>query len=139
VPAAVPAVAPDDAADPDGADAPADDPGVAPADGATFAACLEPKMADTMLPNTLMMPSCPYCLWLTRHADARCVAAANSQMLSVAVTFWNPMGRRCNQRALFRRHGRALFGARRDVSTNSIRNVIRSCLLTITQRMGQGT
>ena len=62
--AAVPAVAPDDAADPDGAEAPADasDPGVAPADGATFATCLEPKMADTMLPNTLMMPSCPYCL-----------------------------------------------------------------------------
>ena len=40
--AAVPAVAPDDAADPDGADAPADagDPGVAPADGATFARML---------------------------------------------------------------------------------------------------
>src|SRR6476659_3476160 len=69
--AAVTAAAPDDAADPDGADAPADDPGVAPADGATFAACLEPKMADTMLPNTLMMPSCPYCLWLHWHVDAR--------------------------------------------------------------------
>jgi hypothetical protein len=75
--AAVPAAAPDDAADPDGADAPADDPGVAPADGATFAACLEPKMADTMLPNTLMMPSCPYCLWLhPARGRPRCTAAA---------------------------------------------------------------
>ena len=68
--------APDDVADPDGADA--GDPGVAPADGATFAACLEPKMADTMLPNTLMMPSCPYCLWLhSARGRARCTAAAN--------------------------------------------------------------
>src|SRR3954471_11635745 len=75
VPAAAPAVAPDDAADPDGADA--GDPGVAPADGVTFAACLEPKMADTMLPNTLMMPSCPYCLWLhSARGRARCAAAA---------------------------------------------------------------
>ena len=71
--AAVPAVAPDDAADPDGADAPADagDPDGALADGATFAACLEPKMADTMLPNTLMMPSCRIVFGCTQHADAR--------------------------------------------------------------------
>src|SRR3954469_18663257 len=84
VPAAAPAAAPADAADPDGADAPAHAgaPGAAPADGATFAACLEPKMADTMLPNTLMMPSCPYCLWLhSARGRARCAAAANSQVL----------------------------------------------------------
>jgi hypothetical protein len=88
VPAAVPAAAPDDAADPDGAPADAGDPGVAPADGATFAACLEPKMADTMLPNTLMMLSCPYCLWLhSARGRARCAAAANSQVLLIADTF----------------------------------------------------
>jgi len=69
---------PADAGDPDGA----------PADGATFAACLEPKMADTMLPNTLMMPSCPYCLWLhSARGRARCAAAANSQVHSIADTF----------------------------------------------------
>src|SRR3954470_16947788 len=84
VPAAAPAAAPADAADPDGADAPADagDPGVAPADGAAFAACLEPKMADTMLPNTLMMPSCVNVFGCTRHAGSRCSAAAHSQVLS---------------------------------------------------------
>src|SRR3954464_4325606 len=88
VPAAVPAAAPDDAVDPDGADAPADDPGVAPGDGATFAACLEPKMADTMLPNPLMMPSCPYCLWLHRHADARVAPRPPIRnSLSIADTF----------------------------------------------------
>jgi hypothetical protein len=71
--AAVPAVAPDDAAVPDGADVPADagDPDGALADGAAFAACLEPKMADTMLPNTLMAPSCRIVFGCTRHADAR--------------------------------------------------------------------
>src|SRR4051794_63371 len=90
VPAAVPAVAPSDAADPDCADVPgdADDPDGAPADGATFAACLDPKMADTMLPNTLMMPSCPYCLWLhSGRGRARCAAAAKSQALLVADAF----------------------------------------------------
>src|SRR3954469_13411304 len=96
VPAAVLAAAPDDAADPDGADAPAGPgggaapegpdppadagaPDGAPADGATFAACLEPKMADTMLPNTLMMPSCPSFLWLhSVRGRARWVVGANS-------------------------------------------------------------
>src|SRR3954447_10299207 len=76
--AAVPAVAPDDAAVPDGADVPADagDPDGAVADGAAFAACFEPKMADTMLPNTLMIPSCLYCLWLhSARGRARCAAA----------------------------------------------------------------
>jgi hypothetical protein len=88
--AAVPAVAPDDAADPDGADAPAGagDPDGARDDGTTFAACFEPKMADTMLPNTLMMPSCPYGLWLhSARGRARCAAATNSQVLSIADTF----------------------------------------------------
>jgi hypothetical protein len=86
--AAAPAAAPDDAADPDGAPADAGDPGAAPADGATFAACLEPKMADTMLPNTLMMLSCPYCLWLhSARGRARYAAAANSQVLLIADTF----------------------------------------------------
>jgi hypothetical protein len=42
-------------------------------------------MADTMLPNTLMMPSCPYCLAL--HAGARFGVAAHSQALSIADTF----------------------------------------------------
>ena len=55
--AAAPAGAPGDA------DAPVDagEPEVVPADGAPLAACLEPKMADTMLPNTLMMSSWPRC------------------------------------------------------------------------------
>src|SRR3979490_2335117 len=90
VAAAVAAVAPDDAADPDGADASpgARDPDGAPEDGATFAAGFEPKMADTMLPNTLMMPSCPYGLWLhSARGHARCAAATNSQVLSIADTF----------------------------------------------------
>jgi hypothetical protein len=34
-------------------------------------------MADTMLPNTLMMLSRPYCLWLrSTRGRARCAAAA---------------------------------------------------------------
>src|SRR6516164_11543362 len=33
-----------------------------PAAAVTLAACLEPKMADTMLPKTLILSSC-FCLW----------------------------------------------------------------------------
>ena len=44
---------------PAGADVPVDEGGMedVPAVGVTPAACLEPKMADTMLPNTLMISS----------------------------------------------------------------------------------
>jgi hypothetical protein len=44
-------------------------------------------MADTMLPNTLMILSCPYCLWLrSARGRAHCAAAA-IRKLSIADTF----------------------------------------------------
>src|SRR6187200_1526872 len=60
--AGAPAAAPGDADAPADAGVPFDEGGVAavPVVGVTVAACLEPKMADTILPNTLMLSSRPY-------------------------------------------------------------------------------
>src|SRR5512144_576223 len=60
--AGAPAAGPGDADALADAGVPFDEGGAAavPVVGATVAACLEPKMADTILPNTLMLSSRPY-------------------------------------------------------------------------------
>jgi hypothetical protein len=85
--AAAPALAPGDADDPAGADVPADagEPEDVPAVGVTPAACLEPKMADTMFPNTLMMSS-----WALFVVPYHRHAADNSEELSVLGKFCEP-------------------------------------------------
>ena len=59
------------AADGEGAEAPFADPAEGaeePAAAVTLGACLEPKMADTILPKTLILSSC-FCSW--SQASAR--------------------------------------------------------------------